>query len=93
MLKRHLVLDFFTIRNGWDPTLGFIVLFVIVPNFITFHLISGRGRNLVNEDLQTTRFKKIDMRLILGSIIFGVGWGVGGIDPAAMLTLFPNFFS
>jgi uncharacterized membrane protein YedE/YeeE len=95
MVKRHLMLNFLIIKKGWNPALGFFILAVVIPNLLTFYLISRRRRRnrSLDDELELPGIKTIDMKLIIGSLIFGIGWGTAGLTPSTILVLFPSFFS
>lgn len=79
------VLSFLSFPNldVWDPSMGLVILFGMVPNLIE---IQARGFNsppLFKDKFEFPRrtVKDIDWRLILGSAVFGIGWGLSGTCP------------
>lgn len=71
---------FLDIAGLWDPSLGFVMLGAIAVSGIAFRL----GKHWGVTSHQSAE-REIDMPLIIGSLLFGVGWGVAGICPGPAL--------
>jgi uncharacterized membrane protein YedE/YeeE len=67
----------------WDPSMGLVILFGIVPNLIEIQARGFQKPPLFNNKFEFPRrtIKDIDWRLILGSAVFGIGWGLSGTCP------------
>jgi uncharacterized protein len=66
--------------GAWDPTLAFVMGGAIIPMFFAWRF--ARGRNpLVGGDFPTPADPVFDHRLISGSVMFGMGWGLAGLCP------------
>ncbi|HEV8693848.1 MAG TPA: YeeE/YedE family protein [Lysobacter sp.] len=79
------VLNFLDLAGQWDPSLALVMggaLAVSVPGFAW---LRWRGRTLAGDALPSPPSSKIDPRLILGSVVFGVGWGIAGYCPGPAL--------
>ncbi|MEX0340209.1 MAG: DUF6691 family protein [Arenibacterium sp.] len=74
-------LDFF---GAWDPTLAFVMGGAIVPMFIAWRLTARRAP-LVGGQFPSPSTNGITPRLALGSVLFGVGWGLVGLCPGPAL--------
>lgn len=82
MTDPHKVLGFLDITGRWDPSLAFVMgcaLLVTLPSF-------ALARRAGAQPLADTRFhlpaqQRVDTRLIIGSVLFGLGWGVAGLCP------------
>lgn len=83
------VIDFLDIFGNWDASLAFVMMGAIAVAFIPFQkaVRSHRPTTLFNEPIELPKNHKIDAKLILGALIFGVGWGIAGICPAPSFTL------
>lgn len=64
----------------------FVMLGAVTLNFITFRLLQ---KPVFNTKFELPTNTQIDMKLILGASIFGIGWGIGGLCPGPAFTLFP----
>ncbi|MBY6042925.1 DUF6691 family protein [Phaeobacter italicus] len=75
------------IFGNWDPTLAFVMGGAIIPMAIAWQLTSGR-RPLVGGSFPTPPRQELDRRLVIGSVLFGMGWGLAGLCPGpAMASL------
>lgn len=79
------VLNFFDIAGTWDPSLAFVMggaLMVAIPGYL---LVLRRPKPAFEPVFQVPETKRIDVRLIGGSAVFGVGWGIAGFCPGGAL--------
>lgn len=81
------VLAFLDISGAWDPTLVFVMLGAVAVGFIGFTVAGKRSRSYLGFPIQLPTSKGIDRRLVLGSLAFGIGWGMAGICPGPALVL------
>ena len=70
--------------GNWDPTLAFVMGGAMIPMFITWRFTEGR-KPIYAENFPSKPKSNIDRDLILGSILFGVGWGLAGLCPGPAL--------
>lgn len=75
-------LDFF---GEFDPSLMFVMIGAIGVHFVAYRLIIKRPSPLFASDFQVPKVK-IDVKLLTGAAIFGVGWGLSGFCPGPALT-------
>merc|ERR1712130_727235 len=78
------------LAGGWDPSLAFVMGGAVLLNLITFTAIRSRGRTLFHGPLEITSRKDITMHLVVGSALFGVGWGLAGVCPGPALLSLPT---
>ncbi|TKC98747.1 DUF6691 family protein [Polyangium fumosum] len=87
------VLGFLDVTGAWDPSLAFVMLGAVGAHFVTLRLILRRGGPIFGGSFQIPTRKDIDVQLIAGAAVFGVGWGLGGYCPgpalASLSTLAP----
>ncbi|MDK3017578.1 DUF6691 family protein [Pseudodonghicola flavimaris] len=66
--------------GNWDPTLAFVMGGAIIPMFFAWQFTKGR-HPLVGGDFPAPPRTEIDHRLVIGSVLFGMGWGLAGLCP------------
>lgn len=81
MTQPHIVMGFLDIFGHWDPRLVGVMIGAISVHAFAFRLIKKRNTPLLSPSFQIPTKKDIDVRLILGAVIFGIGWGWAGICP------------
>lgn len=81
------VLGFLDLAGNWDPSLALVMAGALTVGLIAFRTAGGRVTSLLGEPMQIPAIGKIDKRLVSGSALFGVGWGLAGICPGPALTL------
>ncbi|MDP3517855.1 MAG: YeeE/YedE family protein [Pseudohongiella sp.] len=82
------VLSFLDIAGAWDPSLAFVMGGAIAVGAIAFTFVKGRTHSLWGEPLRLPGKKDLDKRLIMGSLGFGIGWGLAGFCPGPALVAF-----
>lgn len=75
------VLAFLDLAGAWDPSLAFVMGGAIVVAFPAFRLAARRNRTLAGGPIDWPTARAIDGRLLGGSLLFGVGWGLVGLCP------------
>ena len=83
------ILDFLDLFGQWDPSLAFVMLGAIAVTFIPFQkaVHNHAPKTVYGDAINLPKNNKIDSKLVTGSLIFGIGWGIAGICPAPSLTL------
>lgn len=84
------VLAFLDIGGQWDPSLALVMLGAIGSAWLPFHWAMKQPRSLLGAPMQIPATRKLDRRLVGGSLLFGVGWGIAGICPGPALVLLPG---
>jgi len=79
------VLSFLDLAGAWDPSLALVMLGAIAVGVIAFTFIKGHSHSLLGEPLKLPAKSELDARLIIGSLGFGVGWGLAGFCPGPAL--------
>ncbi|MGB1464952.1 MAG: DUF6691 family protein [Alcanivorax nanhaiticus] len=79
------VLAFLDIAGHWDPSLALVMGGAIPVSAIGFYLTRHRTAPLFSASFQVPTNRKLDKRLVLGALGFGVGWGLAGFCPGPAL--------
>jgi|SRR5450759_4552691 uncharacterized membrane protein YedE/YeeE len=80
-------LDLAGIRSGsWDPSLAFAMAGAIAVTFIGFDRVLRQPQPLLGETFHLPTKQELDIRIISGPAIFGLGWGLAGFCPGPALT-------
>ena len=79
------VLGFLDLAGRWDPSLALVMVGAIAVGFVAFTVATQRAKSLLGLEMKVPTARHIDRRLLGGSLLFGVGWGVGGICPGPAL--------
>jgi len=81
LLNPAKVKAFLDITGAWDPSLIFVLGAGVVVAFIGYRLAFALNKPLFDDQLHLPTKTRIDRPLIIGSAIFGVGWGLAGFCP------------
>lgn len=85
MMDPAKVLNFFDLAGTWDPSLAFVMGGALVVTFVGYRLTWRRAEPLFGGRFQVPTNTAIDARLVGGSALFGVGWGIAGFCPGAAI--------
>ncbi len=81
------VLGFLDVAGDWDPSLLFVLGGAVAVTIVAFRFILRRPVTVLDERFDLPTVKDIDLSLVLGAAIFGVGWGIGGYCPGPGIAL------
>ena len=79
------VLNFFDVAGTWDPSLIFVMGGALVVAFIGYKLVLKRPAPVFEPKFNVPTSRAIDARLVGGSAVFGIGWGIAGFCPGGAL--------
>ncbi|QUY46032.1 YeeE/YedE family protein (plasmid) [Acaryochloris sp. 'Moss Beach'] len=81
MIDRERVLGFLDVTGTWDPTLLFTLGGAVGVTILTFRWVLGRSTPIFSPKFYLPTKQAIDGQLLMGSAIFGIGWGIAGYCP------------
>jgi len=79
------VLGFLDLAGAWDPSLALVMAGAVAVGSIAFALAKRRRVALLGAPMQLPTARQVDRRLVVGSLVFGVGWGLAGFCPGPAL--------
>ena len=82
------VLGFLDVAGNWDATLLVVMGAAVAVTFAGYRLATSFKRPLFHLQFEMPTRKDLDVPLIAGAAIFGIGWGIGGYCPGPALTAF-----
>ncbi len=81
------VIGFLDLAGQWDPSLALVMAGAIAVGVVAFALVKRRQTTYLGLPMSLPLATHIDRRLVIGSVMFGVGWGLAGICPGPALVL------
>ena len=75
------VLAFLDLAGSWDPSLALVMVGAIAIGLAAFFVARNRAISFLGAEMRLPTARHIDRRLVLGSLVFGVGWGIAGFCP------------
>ncbi len=93
MTQPQKVIGFLDLFGNFDPSLIFVMGGAIGVHFITYKFIVKKPSPLFHAEWHVPTKTEITPALVLGSVIFGIGWALGGLCPGPALTSLASFES
>ncbi|WP_300650593.1 YeeE/YedE family protein [Pseudomonas sp.] len=81
------VLGFLDLAGAWDPSLALVMVGAIAVAAGPLAWARRRSQSLLGMQMQLPAKRELDRRLIAGSLVFGIGWGIAGICPGPALAI------
>ena len=80
------IMNFFDIAGSFDPSLIFVMGGALATTFIGYRLVfAQRKRPLIGTAFQVPKKADIDAPLVIGAVLFGIGWGITGFCPGGSI--------
>jgi len=81
MIDPAKVLGFLNIFGAWDPSLAFVMIGALIVSSPFFHLFKNNNKPVFADSFSYSNNKELNKKLIIGSSLFGAGWGLAGLCP------------
>ena len=75
------VLGFLDLAGPWDPSLALVMAGAVAVGLVGFAVARHRTTSFLGAAMKLPTARNIDRRLVLGSVMFGIGWGIAGFCP------------
>lgn len=79
------VIGFLDLAGSWDPSLALVMAGAVAVASVAFALARRRSLTLLGLGMALPGARRIDPRLVIGSVVFGIGWGIAGLCPGPAL--------
>jgi uncharacterized membrane protein YedE/YeeE len=91
MTNRHRVLGFLDVTGNWDASLMFVMGGAVLVTLLSFRFILKRSSPVFDRNFHLPVRKHLDGKLIAGSALFGIGWGIAGYCPGPAIVALASF--
>jgi len=81
MTDPNKILNFLDVTGAWDPSLALVMGGAIPVAALGFHLAKSRKKPFFEADFTAAKDKPVETKLLVGSALFGIGWGLSGYCP------------
>lgn len=82
------VIGFLDLAGNWDPSLAFVMGGAVLVGSFAFRFAGRRAKSLLGGAMHIPTRRDIDLRLVAGSLVFGIGWGLAGFCPGPAIVAF-----
>jgi uncharacterized membrane protein YedE/YeeE len=79
------VVNFFDVAGSWDPSLAFVMAGALGTTAVGYRVVLARSAPLMERQFVLPTSRSIDLRLLGGATVFGIGWGLTGFCPGGAL--------
>ena len=91
MTNPEKVIGFLSITHNWDASLMFVMGGAILVAGPFFFLLKNKGTSALGNQIDLPKNQKIDNKIIVGSALFGIGWGLVGLCPGPAIAAVATF--
>ncbi len=84
------IIAFLDVTGDWDPSLLLVMASATLVYFLSYRWITKRSAPLLAEKFSLPTARRLDARLLAGSVLFGIGWGLSGYCPGPALVALPG---
>jgi uncharacterized membrane protein YedE/YeeE len=86
MVNPAKVIGFLDLFGAWDPSLAFVMGGALIVTGIGYRLVTKKEQPMFDENFHIPADRTIDTRLVIGSVLFGAGWGLVGLCPGPAIS-------
>ncbi len=86
MVDPNKIMGFLDVAGNWDPSLLLVMFSALVIVSIGYRLALKREKPVLDKKFYLPTNNQLDIKLILGAVLFGVGWGLIGYCPGPIVT-------
>ena len=86
MIDRQRVIGFLDLAGTWDSTLLFVLAGAVAFTVVAFRFVLHRKTPLLGDQFFLPKRNDVNLRLVMGAAIFGMGWGISGYCPGPGIT-------
>ncbi|MES2768852.1 MAG: DUF6691 family protein [Bdellovibrionota bacterium] len=86
MTEPQKVVGFLDLFGNWDPSLMFVMVGAIGVHFVMYKIIRKKNSPILSAEWHVPNKKDVTPSLIIGSLLFGAGWGLAGFCPGPAIT-------
>ena len=79
------IIGFLDVTGSWNPQLALVMLGAVSVTYFAFRYVNRRVRSWLGEPIDLPKSRTIDVRLLAGAMLFGIGWGLVGYCPGPAL--------
>jgi uncharacterized membrane protein YedE/YeeE len=79
------VLNFFDVAGNWDPSLAFVMGGALAVTAVGYRIAFGRKRPVFDDAFRLPPTSQVDLPLVSGAGLFGIGWGIAGFCPGGVI--------
>lgn len=88
MVNPAKTLGFLDVTGTWDPSMALVIGGAIAVGLVAFALAGRRAVSLLGAQMRLPSSRHVDRPLVVGSVLFGIGWGIAGFCPGPGLVSF-----
>ncbi|TNE66136.1 MAG: YeeE/YedE family protein [Alphaproteobacteria bacterium] len=92
MINPAKVINFLDLAGNWDPSLAFVMAGALAVTAVGYRLVFRRAAPVCDSQFHVPTNRVLDKRLIGGSVLFGIGWGMGGFCPGPAIAALSGGF-